>query len=478
MKTKVLPSDPRQNSSSKPKTTRKFINGGIRIAALASSAALCMGLLGCGNPIDSVTNYLMNEQYDSALEAFKSVKITDSNRTEVLGKLSAVMTSTVEQYAADQISYDRASSTLETINSMHVSGLDSDLAVAYSQVTGLKRSKQSYNDGMQYFQNGDYLNAYYCFNQVIESDCNYESATAKATESINQYQNSIIASARAYADAHDYDQAVEVLQYALYDHPEFTAFQDEIDSLLEEKEAYLISLAKEEAISQAEAFAGDNNFEEALGALNEFKEAYTDQDEEVNALYDEYTGNYVSFILEKATTLRDNQQYLQALEMLNNASQVVASDDFAQLIAEINAIKPTYLCEVKCQNSERFDLLEAGNTVTDVIGNVYNPGNLYIISSEHESWGGGGGGYAEYYLGYKYNTLEGLVAVGDNSVNETCTLTIEGDGVILETVELSRLTVPVPVSIDVSTVNVLKISLSIPGGDTFYAILSDFHFSM
>ncbi len=469
-----------QSFASKDKSAaRKLINGSMRIAAAASSIALCSGLLGCGSKIDSITNYLQKEQYDEAVEAFGSLKITDKNREEILSKLSDAISSAVTQYAADEVSYEHASGVLEAINKMHVTGLDSELAVGYSQISSLYRSKEAYSSGVERLEAGDYLSAYSLLRQVIESDRNYENAGEKAADAMSKYEASVIASARAYADEHDYEQAVEALQSAMYNVPDSSNLQSEIQALVKEQEEYLIQAAKDEALSQAESYAADSNYESALEVLNAFKEAYDTEDSEVDSLYDEYSSNYVSFILEKAKALRDNKQYLQALEMLNNASQVVPSPEFSQLIAEINAMKPTYLCEVKCQNSFRYDPLEAGSTVADVIGNTYNPGNLFVISSQMSSWSSHELGFAEYYLGYKYNKLEGIVAVGEDSVNVNCTLTIEGDGVILQTIELTRLTVPTPVSIDVSSVNVLKVSLSFSSGsgsdgDTFYAILSDF----
>ena len=97
---------------------------------------------------------------------------------------------------------------------------------------------------------------------------------------------------------------------------------------------------------------------------------------------------------------------------------------------------------------------------------------MHIVSSKEASWEETEIGYAEYYLGYEYATLTGVIAVEANSSNINSSVKIEADGVTIFTLDLSRLSEPYPFKIDVSGVNFLTIRGGDPSGEgTFNTIL-------
>lgn len=117
----------------------------------------------------------------------------------------------------------------------------------------------------------------------------------------------------------------------------------------------------------------------------------------------------------------------------------------------------------------------------DTIGNTYSvaDGNLFEMSTYKGSWSDPDCGFVDMYLGYKYTAINGVIAVDDASSATSCTISIEGDGVVLYTLTLDRLTTPTSVQVDISNVNVLSIKMSgLEQSDaTLYAILSNFTFT-
>ncbi len=181
-------------------------------------------------------------------------------------------------------------------------------------------------------------------------------------------------------------------------------------------------------------------------------------------------------ILERVTPLEEKEEYLKALTILSNAQNVVNAPKFAAEIEKINEVKPVYLCDIKCSNSGQYNQITSGTKLMDTIGNQYEPGNLFNLYCKCSSYTRYYG-FADYYLGYKYKTLTGTVAVDDKSDNTTASLIIEADNVQIYEISLSRSTEPVKISIDVTTVNWIKFKVVSEKNYDLYAILYDFRFS-
>ena len=195
--------------------------------------------------------------------------------------------------------------------------------------------------------------------------------------------------------------------------------------------------------------------------------------DEFSALYEKIKSDYVLIIKEKVEDLINNEDYLQAINILNNAQEIVDSEEFAELKTRIEQEKPVYLSDLKYQTSNQFELIEEGEVITDTIGNTYTPnGNLYEMTNSNDGWNENNGS-VEYYLGYSYSKMYFKVAVDDISSNISSVMTIYGDDVALYTLNLDRKTVPTEVVIDVSNVNYLSINLAGASDGNITAIIFD-----
>jgi hypothetical protein len=194
-------------------------------------------------------------------------------------------------------------------------------------------------------------------------------------------------------------------------------------------------------------------------------------DDVLSSAYDALKESYITMVLQKASDAMAAKEYLRALYILYDASKIMPDERFTAKYSELNAVKPTYLCELTCSDSEKFYRAEYGKTYTDVVGNTYdyNYGNLFYV--EH-NWGDGKGTYS---LNYNYAKLKFTLAVDDRSDSMEAVFKVVGDGKVLYSIDISRRFNPVVVEIDVSNVNWIEFYVG-EGSDYFspiYALIAD-----
>lgn len=458
------------------KETRRL--KGKALMGLTTVLVTSVGLTGC-NKAEKISDYIMEGKYKEAYEAFSGWKYDAEDRKELVTLLDQDIDAVVKAYAEESLDYDNAQMRISAISNLYLSELDASIGMASGNIRALSQSKSAFMQAGKSFSAGNYLDAYHSYLQVIEMDTpNYETAKAKVEESKTAYIDQVLAKAKELTDADNYDGALKELRTAQNYFPEEAQLTKQIETVNQQFEEYKKAQARAVAVEEAEAFIKQEDYESALTRLNQFKEEWG-EDAEIDKVAKGYTDKYVAMIVEKAEALRSDGKYLKALEMLNNAKEVVQSKSFDDLIEKINKEKPTYLAEVKRQNEDRFEQITEGDALVDTLGNTYEPGNLFVISSQDGGWGDDHLGYGEYYLGYKYNHLHGVIATDDRSKigqGQKCSFNIEADGVVIYTREMDRLSEPAAFDIDVSKVNILKFQMGSVESDTFYVIMSDVYF--
>ncbi len=451
----------------------KSIN--VKSIAVTSSILLTgLGMSGCGTSINSIYDSIGNGNYEEAIKSFNEWNsISDEDYNKLIEKLNESINVMTEKYINNEIDYKSMVETLDTISNMNISKMRESIIIAYAETESLKRSKDNYSKAVEAYNNGEYADSLLYYSRIIERDVNnYKEASEKKEELIDK----VIEQAYGYAQSSDYAKGLEIL----YNIHNAIGVNEKIDnavtSIETEYNLYLKEQAKQETLETAKSDFDRGELEQAIKKLSDFRTEYGD-DADVDKLYNEYSGKYVTMIIEKINVLREERRYEEAISVLSDANLIVDSTDFTEMMATLEKEKPVYITEVKFQNSKRYEKIADGKIVTDTIGNNYTHGNLYEISSSKSGWNDPENGYAEYYLGYKYSTLYGTVAVDDVSSNIKCQLIIEGDGTVLKTIDLSRLTVPTEINVDVSGVSILKLRTKMESVNAeFYVILSGFSF--
>ena len=422
-------------------------------------------------------DYYNQEYYAQAYQAFGKVVEKDANYSEAASYLSKCVQSycdkvkqTVNGYVVNN-NYDGAISYLNSIRS---ESSFSDEAQIYVETTTEELIVPSVISKAKEYASQD--NYSYAFSTISDARIRYNIISnndldSYETELIAEYRESINSQVADYISAKSFDDAVNYLQKAKQN-------VSNINSLVKFIEDTIDSVRIQSVLSQAKESVAENDIATALTTISEFKNEYgVENNKELDEYVDSISQDYIDMILSRVAKLREEENYILALNILSNASKIIECDEFKTQIDEINAIKPTYLYDLKYSTSNRFEIKDTGEALEDTIGNKYDVGNLFEISSRNGGWGENDNGSVDYNLGYRFTSLSGRIAVDDISSNVTATLKITGDDVLLYSIDVGRNMTPTPIKINVSNVNWLNISLVDPSDEEIYVILSDFMLS-
>lgn len=323
----------------------------------------------------------------------------------------------------------------------------------------LEESKKTYNKGIERYNDGKWLEAIMNFDSVDKEDANYADAVTKYIECFEK----INASIEQFITKGDFEQAQDLAnemvryfqQHALYASSDgipsdynYQTYKEKFDEIVAAKEAQAV-------IDEAMDKYNEGNYMDAFSIMNNYTKEHGSNDAIENTL-NELTEEYITMVVQKSSVAIEAKEYLRALEMIKTAMAIVSDERLDAKLNDLNALKPTYLCELSCAEYKNFEQAKYGETYTDVLGNTYDYryGNLFIL----ESWGWGGN--ASYCLSYKYEKFSCTITVDDRSQNFEKEFQILGDGVVLYSVKLTRRFSPTVIELDVSNVNWLEFRIS------------------
>ncbi|MBE6726603.1 MAG: hypothetical protein E7576_15655 [Ruminococcaceae bacterium] len=327
----------------------------------------------------------------------------------------------------------------------------------------------------QYDRNGDFESSVRTIESALQFLSRYSNTENQKYEILSKYEATVYQWIRKYIAENQYDEAEHIMQ--LYIDDESIKDRTTYDTLTQEindsKNQYLYEEERDGVLAEAAQYASAGLLEDAIVVLNTFTEKYAAADESIVSKRAMYEQEYVNRMLETGNRFYNEGKYLKALWFLEECSKIVPANEFSLLIEKINSVKPTYLCELKYQESGRYKEV-MGDPLTDTLGNNYHSEDLNLFEIAVED---GTVGYAEYYLGYQYNTLHCVVSCDDRSYsNSQGEFKISGDGYTLYSIQLDRKTIPTTIDIDVSGVRYLRISLDVNWSinkKIVYCILSD-----
>ncbi len=135
----------------------------------------------------------------------------------------------------------------------------------------------------------------------------------------------------------------------------------------------------------------------------------------------------------------------------------VIEENYAEVVEEVPPTeaqpKAVYLNNMKVAESNYDFNLKDGSGAIDTIGNTYSG---YVLTAGHQNWIEEG--YATYYLGGKYETLSGVIAVHDDTYGDnTGELSILcDDSIVYSTGIIGRTSIPTEFSVSVEGCQWLK----------------------
>lgn len=170
----------------------------------------------------------------------------------------------------------------------------------------------------------------------------------------------------------------------------------------------------DEIIQTATQYWNASDYQQCLTLLKNSKSRSSD----IEALYSKYSDEYVLSLLSEVDSLISERKYEDAISVLEDGKMLVNDDKMiANKIEDIKSNnQPTKLSEIKITTS-RFFMQADGKSLTDTVGNKYSSGDSYVIYAEGET----DYGYATFYVGNKYTSLGGTIAVSDESEDRSDT---------------------------------------------------------
>lgn len=197
---------------------------------------------------------------------------------------------------------------------------------------------------------------------------------------------------------------------------------------------------------EAQDAIDDRDYEAAMKLIRTALEDFP-RNEQLSSLY-------VQAVKSQVTAYKASNLYDKALVLLEDAQEVVKENaDIENLYEEIKKNMPDKLCDLKIVDSDREEqytqIIE--QTITqDTLGNVYDPGNLFLLKVNWKD----AGGYAKYHLGGKYTSMGLTIATSDENPDDKnpTVFSVFGDGdkILFTSGEMTRTSEPVTVAIDVS----------------------------
>jgi len=297
-------------------------------------------------------------------------------------------------------------------------------------------SKEYYEVGCRYFDEGNYEYAILQFEQVEYNSHYYDLASSKLSESKSLYKDNMIDIINALIDDGRYDEAlaqIDVCQTIVGDDVLLQSKTDEINTAL-----IMLQISEYEA-------NGDT-----VGAIRYIQDDLygTYLSSEVELKLHELKSTYRESVLLQAENELNNGGYDAAISCLDNALHILGYDDQIQKAIDFyESCKPVPVSSLTVLSREDCGF----GTHTDMYGNTHEQ------SCQFGSWFGSG--TIELNLDRKYSSISGLIAPGSSwdYRDRDAVLYFYADDELIAEYSVSYNTEPYYFSISVENARLLKI---------------------
>lgn len=406
---------------------------------LAGFLALCL-FAGCSN-IKKAAKALDKDDYEALAQIFEKAA-TMEERDEIIGEAEAKLEGLINQYNTDQITYEAATAVVDSMESTRIVS-SYEIEFVRDELQGLQWSKQAYQTGLDYMNQGKYLEAMDFFLMVSPFDTLSDQADDHYAQAQNQYVAACKQQAEAAAAQKDFDTAIQILNACSNNIPDSAA--EEIQVLIRKYEADGIGESIAKVLEEANALKVGGDYAGAYGLLQRASAQYPNRVEIESAL-SACQREYIENAIQRAQNLFDTgKDYNGAISLLS-----LAMGDFPenpQLQAAMDkyaAYRPVELYQLSTFYEEGgygFANYKENQTEKDNLGN------------EYFGYYKGFTGLSVYRINGQYNRLTGIVYVpNDNkSDDDIGRLIIYADGKeVFDSGKMGKGIEPVVFDIDVT----------------------------
>lgn len=398
--------------------------------------------------------------YSDAISTYE-VEVKDSPLQNMFANslLKSYAEDVFTDFTKEKLEFEQACKILETLQQM---GFKNAKEV-YDRVVAENQSNISYEQGITYYENGDYENAIKELSKIADGNSNYSDAQEKLKALYPQYVSSVSEKAKSFAESGDYVEALSLISFALDILP-----KDGIDTseLTSTKDAYANSY-KQQVMSESTNLLSAQKYAEAIEMANTALEVLSD-DPEIKSLQSSCSSQYENYVINQIDQLTETYKFSEAEKLLNEALEILP--DNTQLTAkkaELETKKPTSLASQTLINNDGWNWNQG--SPSDPFGNDYSNASNYCIVIN--AWGAQVH-YGEFRIYKKFSKLTGTLSpYTDMGENDAGYIQIYGDDNLLYTSpNITRKTDAFSINVDISNVDYLKIVVN---GNYAKIILSD-----
>lgn len=394
--------------------------------------ACCLFLLsGCGS-VGSVMKNIKAGNVDEANQLYLE-KIAGNSEKEfdLEDALQTYIEGLYDDLNSGKVSSAEAQAFSSTVYSMDMDS-SSYTRKILSKLNDLILSKQAYEDAMDAVAGEDYLTAYMLLQNVIEEDSNYETASSKMTEIVNDGMRSLKQEIDDTVAAKEFQKAIDLVNEAI-------SLWGETDFLID-MSVSLPTQWQESNIADAEALRQQGRYAEALEIAAEAYNA-SGAMEIPPAVYEEFskiTDAWTEVIFAQAAeAFGSDRDYEAAIRVLQTCGLTDMRID--DEIARYQDYAPKNLLDMK-YTRKGSDILLAytADSLKDVNGHNYPKDGAIVPYDSGYGNSKVEDSYIVYYLGGEYKDLTttlyrpyASLSVLENGWDYGTVAKIYGDGVLL-----------------------------------------------
>lgn len=436
-----------KNAKEGTKSSSTTVKIGLFAVAAVGVGILC--LMFRQEKSEKFLDMLKHGEYTEAAAYYQSdLAGNEKELKKVYETVTTEINALVDSYYADNMSYDDAKNGLNAYSNFYVTETNN----ALQDIEKLKKSKDVFVQAEENFAAEEYRNAYQLYSQVIEADSNFSVAQEKYEECYCIIRDQIEAASVNASQVGDFLLAASILENEMFffketDKENFRAKADEY------REEYLT----DEMLVFSDYLAA-GNYDECFELLNTITtnigicDVITDANNNLQAAFESYITEQVNLYLES----RDLVSCMQWIR--KGQENIPASEAFVNLEIMLQEYYPVSLYEMEPFAIGDFGL-GTDDTKEDTMGSVRN--NVirgYMDADDNQ--------YSIYHIDGKYNTLKGTIAVTKGSIGSKKIgyIKIYGDDLLLwEDTNISAMTEPYDINVNISGVRQLKIEMCGPG---------------
>lgn len=409
------------------------------ILAIVVIIGIIFGVLYFSGSAYKVYRSMKSENYADAVSTYQ-IEVKDSLLQNMFANslLEDYAAKVYDEFTQGKIEFESACTALESLEQMGFKNAKD----YYDKVTAQNEGNLAYEQGITYYENGDYENAIKELSKIADGNSNYSNAQEKLKALYPQYVASVTEKAKEFVAARDYEKALSILSVALQILPKEGVDTSELTTIKDS----CSSSYRQSIISKVTKLINEENYAEAINVATE---ALTiDDNEELRNAKNTAEAKYIESVKAKVNELIAKEDYTAAERIVNTALTVLPNNsDLLNLQTTVKDSTPVYLLDVCKPYVKGADYTEYVNGETFVVGGVEMT-NGFSMSNDSTL----------FNFDAKYTSLSFSIGA-PNSSGDDFTLKIYLDGVLKSTYEVSHEDLAKKVTLDVTGVKQVKFSV-------------------